>query len=168
MQVTSVTILQENAGEKNNNANQYEFPDLRIRDRQFGPRYESGRGAKAQQPDRHHRTGHRQIRPSPTPQAEHSTQRIPDSQRNPQYQRHTHNRHSHRLRRYYGEQVIKQLSSIPGFVEASTVPGQFDIVALWQAKTSEEIVKTSVERVSHLDGIFKSETILAYTPVFKA
>jgi len=29
-------------------------------------------------------------------------------------------------------------------------------------------VKTSVERVSHLDGIFKSETILAYTPVFKA
>ena len=66
------------------------------------------------------------------------------------------------------ENVIKQLSSIPGFVEASTVPGQFDIVALWQAKTSEEIVKTSVERVSHLDGIFKSETILAYTPVFKA
>src|SRR5437870_10632923 len=58
--------------------------------------------------------------------------------------------------------------SIPGFVEASTVPGQFDIVAVWQAKTSEEIVKTSVERVSHLDGIFKSETVLAYTPVFKA
>ena len=66
------------------------------------------------------------------------------------------------------EQVIKQLSSIPGFVEASTVPGQFDIVALWQAKTSEEIVQNSVERVSHLNGIFKSETILAYTPVFKA
>src|SRR6266567_1311157 len=46
------------------------------------------------------------------------------------------------------ENVIKQLSSIPGFVEASTVPGQFDIVALWQARTSEDIVKTSVERVS--------------------
>jgi hypothetical protein len=29
-------------------------------------------------------------------------------------------------------------------------------------------VKNSVERVSHLNGIFKSETILAYTPVFKA
>jgi nitrate reductase NapAB chaperone NapD len=66
------------------------------------------------------------------------------------------------------ESIIKQLSSIPGFIEASTVPGQFDIVALWQAKTSEEIVKNSVERVSHLNGIFKSETILAYTPVFKA
>src|SRR5690242_18624157 len=66
------------------------------------------------------------------------------------------------------ENMIKQLSNIPGFVEASTVPGQFDIVALWQAKTSEDIVKTAVERVNHLDGIFKSETILAYTPVFKA
>src|SRR6266542_1578079 len=52
------------------------------------------------------------------------------------------------------ESVIKQLSNIPGFVEASTVPGQFDIVALWQARTSEDIVKTSVERVSQLDGIF--------------
>jgi nitrate reductase NapAB chaperone NapD len=66
------------------------------------------------------------------------------------------------------EQVIKQLSSIPGFVEASTVPGQFDIVALWQARTSEDIVKTSVERVSNLEGIFKSETLLAYAPFFKA
>src|SRR5437879_13330250 len=75
-----------NAVEKNNNADQYEFPDLRIRDRQFGPRYESGRGAKAQQPDRHHRTGHRQIRPSPTPETEHSTQHLPDSQRNPRDQ----------------------------------------------------------------------------------
>lgn len=66
------------------------------------------------------------------------------------------------------ENVIKQLSSIPGFVEASTVPGQFDIVALWQARTSEDIMKTSVERVTNLEGIFKSETLLAYAPFFKA
>src|SRR6266699_339812 len=108
MQVTSVTILQENAVEKNNNANQYEFPDLRIRDRQFGPRYESGRGAKAQQPDRHHRTGHRQIRPSSTPETEHSTKHLPDSQRNPRDQRRTHNRHSHRLRRYAADQEARE------------------------------------------------------------
>ncbi len=66
------------------------------------------------------------------------------------------------------ESIIKQLSNIPGFVEASTVPGQFDIVALWQAKTSEEIMKTSVERVTNLTGIFRSETLLAYAPFFKA
>src|SRR6266849_8350747 len=71
---------------KNDNANQYEFPDLRIRDRQFGPRYESGRGAKAQQPDRHHRTSHRQIRPSTAPETKHTTQHLPDSQRNPRDQ----------------------------------------------------------------------------------
>src|SRR6266571_4460595 len=63
---------------------------------------------------------------------------------------------------------IKQLSNIPGFIEATTVPGQFDIVALWQAKTSEEIVKNSVERVTTLPGVFKSETLLAYAPFFKA
>jgi nitrate reductase NapAB chaperone NapD len=66
------------------------------------------------------------------------------------------------------ESVIKQLSNIPGFIEASTVPGQFDIVALWQAKTSEDIVKNSVERVTNLQGIFHSETLLAYAPFFKA
>ena len=66
------------------------------------------------------------------------------------------------------ESIIKQLSDIPGFVEASTVPGQFDIVALWQAGTSEDIMKTSVERVTNLEGIFKSETLLAYSPFFKA
>src|SRR4029077_1348606 len=46
------------------------------------------------------------------------------------------------------ENMIKQLSNVPGFIEASTVPGQFDIVALWQARTSEEIMKTSVEKVN--------------------
>ena len=66
------------------------------------------------------------------------------------------------------EQIIKQLSSIPGFVEASTVPGQFDIVALWQARTSEDIMKNSVERMTNLPGLFKSETLLAYAPFFKA
>src|ERR1700751_3238176 len=66
------------------------------------------------------------------------------------------------------ENTIKQLSSIPGFIEASTVPGQFDIVALWQARTSEEIVKASFEKVSNLEGVFSSETLLAHVPFFKA
>ena len=67
-----------------------------------------------------------------------------------------------------GEQIIKQLSNIPGFIEASTVPGQFDIVALWQARTSEDIMKNSVERITNLPGLFHSETLLAYAPFFKA
>jgi len=66
------------------------------------------------------------------------------------------------------ESTIKQLSSIPGLVEAFSVPGQFDIVALWQAKTTEEIMKTSVERLPNVGGLFKSETLLAYAPFFQA
>src|SRR3989304_957676 len=57
------------------------------------------------------------------------------------------------------ESTIKQLSSIPG---------QFDIVALWQAKTTEQIMKTSVERLPNVGGLFKSETLLAYAPFFQA
>ncbi len=65
------------------------------------------------------------------------------------------------------ETAIKQLSNVPGLVEAYSVPGQFDIVALWQAKNTEDIMKTSVENVPSLQGIFKSETLLARTPFFR-
>jgi uncharacterized protein with GYD domain len=63
---------------------------------------------------------------------------------------------------------LKQLSSIPGLVEAFAVPGQFDIVALWQGKNDEEIMKTSIEKLPTVGGLFHSETLLAYAPYFKA
>ncbi len=44
----------------------------------------------------------------------------------------------------------------------------FDIVALWQARTTEEIMKTSINQLTNVGGLFKSETLLAYAPVFKA
>ena len=65
------------------------------------------------------------------------------------------------------ETFVNQLKSFPGLVEAWAVPGQFDIVALWQAKTSDEIVKSSFEKFPTLQGIARSETLLAPTPVFK-
>ncbi len=63
---------------------------------------------------------------------------------------------------------LKQLSSTPGLIEAFAVPGQFDIVALWQAKTPEDIMKTSTEKLASLPGLFKSETLLTYSPFFRA
>ena len=66
------------------------------------------------------------------------------------------------------ENSIKQLSSIPGLVEAFAVPGQFDIVALWQARTAEDIMRTSFEKLTNVGGLFKSETLLAHAPYFKA
>jgi hypothetical protein len=65
-------------------------------------------------------------------------------------------------------QSIKQLSSIPGLVEAFAVPGQFDIVALWQGKTHEDIMKTSINKFSNVGGLRRSQTLLAYAPVIKA
>src|SRR5437588_10632293 len=50
------------------------------------------------------------------------------------------------------ENTIKQLSNIPGFIEACTVPGQFDIVAIWEERTSEVIVNDSLDNVNDLGG----------------
>ena len=65
------------------------------------------------------------------------------------------------------EAFVNQLKSFPGLVEAWTVPGQFDVVALWQARTSDEIVKSAFEKFPTLQGIARSETLLAPTPLFK-
>lgn len=64
--------------------------------------------------------------------------------------------------------TIKHLSNIQGIVEAFSVPGQFDVVALWQAKTPEEIMKNSTEKLASLPGLYKSETLLTYAPFFRA
>ncbi len=66
------------------------------------------------------------------------------------------------------ETVINQLKNFPGLVEAWTVPGQFDILALWQAKSTDELVKTTIEKLPTLQGISKSETLLAHAPFFRA
>ncbi len=66
------------------------------------------------------------------------------------------------------ESVINQLKSFPGLIEAWTVPGQFDVLALWQAKNSDEIVKSAFEKFPSLTGIARSETLLSYAPFYKA
>ena len=66
------------------------------------------------------------------------------------------------------ESAIKQLSSLPGIVEAWAIPGQFDIVALWQARTADDIVKATFERLPQMQGIFRSETLLAHIPFYRA
>lgn len=66
------------------------------------------------------------------------------------------------------ETFMNQLKNFPSLVEAYTVPGQFDVLALWQAKTTDEIVKSTFERFPTLTGMARSETLLAPTPLFKA
>ena len=66
------------------------------------------------------------------------------------------------------ETIMNQLKSFPGLVEAWAVPGQFDVLALWQAKTTDEIVNTSIQKLPSLQGISKTETLLATQPFFRA
>lgn len=66
------------------------------------------------------------------------------------------------------DSVISQLKNFPGIVEAWVTPGQTDIMALWQAKTTDEIAKMTVEKLPTLHGISKSETLLAFSPFIHA
>ncbi len=63
--------------------------------------------------------------------------------------------------------AISELGKIPGLVEAFTVDGECDIVALWQGKTTEEIMKNSFEKLNSLEGFHNHETLFARTPFFK-
>ncbi|HZY95029.1 MAG TPA: hypothetical protein VFE98_09290 [Candidatus Bathyarchaeia archaeon] len=65
------------------------------------------------------------------------------------------------------EKSLERLEKIPGLVEAFTVPGEFDIVAFWQAKTTEEIMKNSIEKLSSIEGLYRNETLFGRTPFFK-
>ncbi len=65
------------------------------------------------------------------------------------------------------EEAIEQLGKIPGLVEAFTVGGECDVIALWQGRTAEDILKNSFERLNSLEGFHPHETLLVRAPFFK-
>ena len=65
------------------------------------------------------------------------------------------------------ERAIEKLDEIPGLVEAFTVPGDFDIVALWQGKNTEDIMRNTFEKLNTLEEFSKTETLLGRTPFFR-
>lgn len=65
------------------------------------------------------------------------------------------------------EEAITELGKLPGLVEAFTVDGECDIVALWQGKTTEDLMKYSFEKLKSLEGFRNNETLLVRTPFFK-
>lgn len=69
-------------------------------------------------------------------------------------------------RKPFGE-VMQELGKIPGLVEAFTVDGECDIVALWQGRTTEDIMKNSFERLNSLEGFHNNEILFVRTPFFK-
>jgi len=62
------------------------------------------------------------------------------------------------------DSVLRKLKTIPNFAEAHVIPGAFDILAAFRADSPEELVEQSVEKISNINGITSSETLLSYTP----
>lgn len=71
------------------------------------------------------------------------------------------------LERVPFQEAIGELGKIPGLVEAFAVDGECDIVALWQGRTTEEIMKNSFEKLNSLEGFHNHETLFVRTPFFK-
>jgi hypothetical protein len=69
-------------------------------------------------------------------------------------------------RRPFSE-AINELGKLPGLVEAFAVDGECDIVALWQGKSTEDMMKYSFEKLNSLEGFHNHETLFARTPFFK-
>ncbi len=65
------------------------------------------------------------------------------------------------------EKAIDELGKLPGLVEAFAVDGECDIVALWQGKTTEEMMKYSFEKLNNLQGFHNNETLFVRAPFFK-
>lgn len=64
-------------------------------------------------------------------------------------------------------EAINELGKLPGLVEAFAVDGECDIVALWQGKSTEEMMKYSFEKLNSLEGFRNHETLFVRTPFFK-
>ena len=65
-------------------------------------------------------------------------------------------------------EVLTKIKALPVLHDASIVPGQYDIIMSLKAKNQEELMRTIVEQVPKIEGIWMSETLFAYKPYIKA
>ena len=64
--------------------------------------------------------------------------------------------------------VLQKLKKLPALYDAYTVPGQFDIIMSYKSKNYEDLMRTTVEQIAPIEGIWRSETLFAYQPNLKA
>lgn len=64
------------------------------------------------------------------------------------------------------DEAINELGKLPGLVEAFAVDSECDIVALWQGKSTEDMMKYSLEKLNSLEGFHNHETLFVRTPFF--
>ncbi len=62
------------------------------------------------------------------------------------------------------DEVLASLKKIPAVAEVVVVPGEWDVVATIRGSSYEDILRTSIEEISRIDGISASETSFVYQP----
>lgn len=60
--------------------------------------------------------------------------------------------------------VLDSLKKIPEVSEVVVVPGAWDVVATVRGGSYEDILRTSIEEISRIDGVSASETSFVYQP----
>ena len=62
------------------------------------------------------------------------------------------------------QSVLQKLKTFPNLVEAHLIPGEFDVVASFNGFSQDELMEKSVEKLSSINGITASETLVSWTP----
>src|SRR6266566_4590493 len=60
--------------------------------------------------------------------------------------------------------VLQKLKTFPNLVEAHLIPGEFDVVASFNGFSQDELMENSVEKISKINGVTASETLITWTP----
>ena len=60
--------------------------------------------------------------------------------------------------------VLQKLKTFPNLVEAHLIPGEFDVVASFNGFSQDELMENSVEKISRINGVTASETLITWTP----
>lgn len=59
-------------------------------------------------------------------------------------------------------EVAQKLSELPGVSEVYSVAGEYDLVAMMRVRTNEQLAGLVTERMLMIEGIQKSETLIAF------
>jgi DNA-binding Lrp family transcriptional regulator len=59
-------------------------------------------------------------------------------------------------------EVAEQLADMPGISEVYSVTGNYDLVAIVRVNTNEELAELVTSELVKIDGIVKTDTMLAF------
>jgi DNA-binding Lrp family transcriptional regulator len=59
-------------------------------------------------------------------------------------------------------EVAEQLADIPGISEVYSVTGNYDLVLMARVKTNEELAELVTNKLVKVDGVEKTDTMLAF------